>query len=217
MHAATRIFAALLVAVLFALLGGCQKRTPSDAAPVVIPRNFKVGVAWFTQPTTTSALLTGQLPTHQKIISPGRLTELDGALARVFAQESSRPHIVLPAQISMPSINLHESGSPQGLRTWLEVGREANVDILFVPQIIHWQELGTDGGGTHGAAIKAEFHLLDVARGRIVRHYVFDEEQVGLASNLLTVDKFFKRKARWLTAVELTQEGMREAVKDFGL
>jgi hypothetical protein len=67
------------------------------------------------------------------------------------------------------------------------------------------------------AAVKAEFYLLDVARARLLKQFVFEEEQVGLASNLLTVGKFFKRKGRWVSATELTQEGMHDAIKGFGL
>ena len=221
MYAASRILATALAVLLLVSLGGCRGRTPKENSPAMMSQDFKtgkVGIAWFTQPTTTSALITGQLPARQGKINPGMLSDLDGALARIFAAESACRHISLPMPSSMPGISLHESGSPQGLRTWLEVGRKAQVDLLVVPYIIHWQERdGGAAGVARGAAVKAEFHLLDVAGGRLIKHFIFEEEQVGLANNLLTAGKFFKRKARWISAMELTQEGMRAAVKDFGL
>ncbi|MDR2696817.1 MAG: hypothetical protein LBC79_10635 [Deltaproteobacteria bacterium] len=218
MRATLRILAAALALLLLASLGACQKRTQAEHAPTVIPQEFRVGVAWFTQPTTTSELVTGQLPSHQGRIGPGPLKELDSTLARTLSQESSRQYVTLNAPISMPNMNLHESGSPRGLQTWLEIGRKADVDLLFVPQIIHWQERdGGEAGVARGAAIKAEFHLLDIARARLLKRAVFEEEQIGLTDNLLTVNKFFKRRGRWVSATELTQEGMIRAIKEFGL
>jgi hypothetical protein len=104
------------------------------------------------------------------------------------------------------------------LQTWLAIGREADVDLLFVPQVLHWLERdGGEAGVARAASIKAEFYLIDIAGARLLKRSVYEEQQVGLAENLLTLDKFFKRKGRWVSATELTQEGMRKAIKEFGL
>ena len=218
MRVTSRILAAALALLLLASLGACQKRTSREHAPTVIPQEFRVGVAWFTQPTTTSELITGQLPVHQGKIGPGPLKELDSTFARTLSQESNRQYVTLPAPVSMPGMSLHESGSPQALQTWLAIGRKADVDLLLVPQVISWQERdGGEAGVAKGAAIKVEFFLLDIARARLLKRAVFEEEQIGLTDNLLTVDKFFKRRGRWVSATELAQEGMSRAVKEFGL
>jgi len=218
MHALPRFLIALLAVLLLASLGACQKRTPKEHSPTMIPQTFRVGVAWFTQPTTTSELIAGQLPNRQGKINPGLLPDLDNALARTLSQASNRQYAALSAPTSMPSMHLHESGTPQGLQTWLAIGRNADVDLLFVPQIIHWQERdGGEAGVAKGAAIKAEFYLIDIARARLLKRYPFEEEQIGLTDNLLTVDKFFKRRGRWVSATELTQEGILAAIRDFGL
>jgi hypothetical protein len=177
-----------------------------------------VGVAWFTQPTTTSELITGQLPEQQGKINPGLLPDLDSMLARTLSQESNRQYVTLQAPASMPSMRYHESGNPQGLQTWLVIGKKADVDLLFVPQIITWQERdGSEAGVAKAASIKVEFYLVDVSRARLLKRSVFEEQQVGLSENLLTVDKFFKRKGRWVSATELTQEGVSKAIREFGL
>jgi len=218
MHATSRILLALLAVLLLASLGACQKRTGKAHSPTIIPQAFRVGVAWFTQPTTTSELITGQLPIHQGKINPGLLPDLDSTLARTLSQESNRQFVALPAPASVPGMHLHESGSPQALQTWLEIGKNADVDLLFVPQIMHWQERdGGEAGVARGAAIKAEFYLIDITRGRLFKRFVFEEEQIGLVDNLLTVNKFLKRRGRWVSATELTQEGMRAAIREFGL
>jgi len=218
MHTTSRILAALLALLLLVSLGACQKRTPKEHSPTIIPQTLRVGVAWFTQPTTTSELITGQFPNSQGKIAPGLLTDLDSVLARTLSQESNRQYVTLAAPTSMPDMHSHESGSPQALKIWLEIGRNADVDLFFVPQIIHWQERdGGEAGVAKGAAVKVEFYLIDIARGRLFKRYVYEEEQVGLVDNLLTVDKFFKRRGRWVSATELTQEGIRAAIKEFGL
>ena len=218
MGTTSRIFAGALVVFLLAPLGACQKRTPRELAPTIIPQEFRVGVAWFTQPTTTSELIAGQLPSRQGKINPGVLPDLDNTLARTLSQESNRQYLTLSAPASMPSVRHHESGAPQGLQTWLEIGRKADVDLLFVPQIISWQERdGGEAGVATSASIKVEFYLIDIARSRLLKRSVFEEQQVGLSDNLLTVDKFFKRKGRWVSATELTKEGVSKAIKEFGL
>ena len=218
MHATSRIFVTLLAVLLLASLSACQKRTPKEHAPTLIPQTVRVGVAWFTQPTTTSELIIGQLPSRQGKINPGLLPDLDATLARTLSQEGNRQFVTLSAPASIPSMHLHESGSPKGLQNWLEVGRNADVDLLFVPQIIHWQERdGGEAGVARSASVKAEFYLIDIASERLFKRSVYEEQQIGLVDNLLTIDKFIKRKGRWISATELTQEGMRKAVKEFGL
>ncbi|MCL1985748.1 MAG: hypothetical protein FWG59_04795 [Betaproteobacteria bacterium] len=218
MRTLSRMIVAVLAVFLLISLAACQKRTPGEHAPTIIPLEFRVGVAWFTQPTRTSELITGQLPSSQGKIAPALLPDLDSTLARTLSQESNRQYVTLSAPPSMPDMGYHESGSPMGLQTWLEIGRKADVDLLFVPQIINWQERdGGEAGVATSASIKVEFYLIDVARARLLKRSVFEEQQIGLTDNLLTLDKFFKRKGRWINATELTREGISKAIKDFGL
>ena len=218
MRTLLRMLVAVLAVFLLASLPACQKRTPREYTPTSIPLEFRVGVAWFTQPTSTSELITGQLPNNQGKITPGLLPDLDSTLARTLSQESARQYVALSAPSSMPDMDYHESGSPGGLQIWLEIGRKADVDLLFVPQIINWQERdGGEAGVATSASIKVEFYLIDIARARLLKRSVFEEQQVGLTDNLLTLDKFFKRKGRWVSATELAQEGVSKAIKEFGL
>ncbi len=216
-----RIFSKTLLFSLVAvtvLLCACQKRPSSQPAPTIIPQEFRVGVAWFTQPTSTRELVTGQLPDRQGKIPAGVLADLDNTFARTLSKHSNRQYVTLYAPDYKKSMEYHESGAPQGLAHWLNIGRQADVDLLIVPQIINWQERdGGQAGAAHAAAIKVEFYLIDVTRARLLKHSTFEEQQVGLSDNLLTVGKFFKRKGRWVSAEELTAEGMLQAVKEFGL
>jgi hypothetical protein len=212
-----RVGTGIVLLALATLLCACQKR-PAEPAPTVIPQEFRVGVAWFTQPTSTRELVTGRLPETQGRINPGFLAELDGLLARTLAQHSPRQYRTLIAPANGRSMEFHESGSPMGLEYWLNAGRKADVDLLLVPQVIDWRERdGGEAGVARGAAVRVDFYLIDVARARVLKRSVFEEEQVGLTDNLLTVGQFFKRRARWVSAEELSAEGMLKAIREFGL
>ena len=65
--------------------------------------------------------------------------------------------------------------------------------------------------------MRVEFFLINVANGSIMTRSVFEEKQEGLVDNLMNVGTFFKRRGQWVTAEELTEDGMRKAVKDMGL
>jgi hypothetical protein len=197
---------------------GCRKPLSSPPPSAVIPQELMVGVAWFTQPTSTRELITGRLPEPQGKINPALLGDLDHILARALARHGSRGHVALHEPDHARSMAYSESGSPLGLETWLQIGRNADVDLLLVPQVLNWQERdGGEIGAARSAAVKVEFYLLDIAHSRLLKHAVFEEEQVGLTENLLTLGSFIKRGGRWVSAGELATEGMMRAIREFGL
>jgi hypothetical protein len=217
-----RIFSKILVCILLVsalpLQLGCRKSLSAPPAPTVIPQDLRVGTAWFTQPTSTRELITGRLPEVQGKIGPALLGDLDHILARTLAGHSDRRYVALYAPDHGQSMDYSESGSPLGLQTWLRIGRSADVDLLLVPQVINWQERdGGEIGVARSAAVKVEFYLLDIARSRLLKHAVFEEEQVGLTENLLTLGSFIKRKGRWVSAEELATEAIIQAIREFGL
>ena len=83
---------------------------------------------------------------------------------------------------------------------------------------IDWHERqGSTAGVTDPAHVRVEFFLINVASGYVMSRSVFEEKQEGLANNLMNVGTFFKRRGKWVTAEELTIDGMHKAVKDMGL
>ena len=63
------------------------------------------------------------------------------------------------------------------------------------------------------ASVGFHVHLLD-ERG-LVKVFVFDETQQPLMENIFGFFTFLKRKGRWITAGELSREGVRKAVDFF--
>lgn len=61
------------------------------------------------------------------------------------------------------------------------------------------------------ASVGFHIHLYD--KDNILRRvYVFEETQQALSENVLNIGKFLKRRARWITAGELAEEGIYNAL-----
>lgn len=200
------------------LLPACQKRMSQLAEkPTAIPYDMKVGVACFSQPLTTSELIMGSLPEKQGRVPADVLPQLDATL-RTDLTPTKRLYTWLPDRAENSAGVYHESGTPQALPQWIAYGRQYPIDLLLVPQIITWhQREGSGAGVTTSAHVRVEFFLIDLKNGRVLRRSIFEEKQVGLVDNMLSMGDFLKRKGAWVTAEELTREGMAKAINELGL
>lgn len=212
-----RLAIGLVLLACVALLPACQSRFLS--APVErhspVPLDSRLGVTSFAQPLNTSQLITGLLPEKQGRVPGNAFPTLDLHLRADLAQ---RPYIWLPVHETAPIGQLHDAATPQALPHWIAFGRQHKVDLLLVPHIIDWhQREGSGAGVTSPAHVKVEFYLIDARQGRLIRRSIFEERQVGLTDNLLTVGDFVKRKGAWITAEDLTREATAKALKELGL
>ena len=208
---------ALLLVCLF-LLPACQKRmTLLAEKPSPIPYDMKVGVAPFTQPTTTSQLLMGFIPESQGKVPADVFPQLD-AMLRGDLANTKRLYTWLPEKDGAPTATYHESGTPQALPQWVAYGKQYNVDLLLVPQVLNWnQREGSSAGVTNAAHVRLEFFLIDLRNGQVLRRSIYEEKQVGLVDNMLAVGDFIKRKGTWVTAEQLSREAIDKAIKELGL
>lgn len=208
----------LLILACVLILPACQKRSaPLADKTSAVPYDVIVGVACFNQPLTTSELIQGSLPEKQGRIPADVLPQLDSMLRNDLAA-TKRLYTWLPDRAEVPDSTYHESGTPQALPHWTAYGRQYSIDLLLVPQVINWhQREGSGAGVTHSAHVRVEFFLLDVKHGRVLRRSFFEEKQVGLVDNILSVGDFLKRKGAWVTAEDLTREGIVKALKELGL
>ncbi len=65
------------------------------------------------------------------------------------------------------------------------------------------------------ASVAFEIHLLRVSDGALVWRGTFDKTQSSLMENLFQVASFFRGKGKWVTAEELTGEGVEQVLKTF--
>ena len=220
---------ACLVVVLvgFSLLSGCVRRTaPSAKAPVsgnaatsaVAFLGKSVVVAPFTNPATDADLLSGYLPTSRNVpeVAP---VHLDAALGQTLAASKQT---ILPASLGASCAKSAPRGDESGrlgtMRYWQNVGKCAGADFVLVPMVVNWRErVGSEIGATVPASVDLILYLVDARTGGIIKQYHFDETQQALTNNLLDARKFVARNGRWLSAMELAQEGLRQGVAELGL
>lgn len=209
-----------ICALMLVCVFGCSRQPASTAdVPRLMPAAYKISVAPFTQPLNPSHLITGQIPDQQGRIPADALENLDMELREVLIGSTKRQYIFIPAsQLPKGWGQARSSGQPSALERWLEYGREHGAQFLLVPQVLDWHEReGSQAGVTSSAHVRVEFFLLNIKEEMASSRSIFEEKQVGLVDNLLTVADFVKRKGQWVTAQELAVDGMKKAVKDLGL
>lgn len=214
------ISAAVLALCLAVLLPACSRQPRSTAdIPRTLSKSYSIAVAPFTQPTTTSQLIVGQLPENQGRIPPADLPALDMALRDVLLTRTQRQYTFVPRNAPLPDkMRFHDSSQPQALPHWLNFAKTLKTDLLLVPQVIDWhQREGSRAGVTRPAHVRLEFFLLNAKQGIIMSRSNYEVEQTGLTNNLLDIGEFLKRQGVWVTAEELAREGMVKAAKDMDL
>lgn len=220
--------ACLIVAVLMTSFAtGCVRKRAASAPPPVATDAANSAVAFlnksfvvapFSIPATDGDLLAGFLPAKRFV--PDRvLGPLDAALAQDLAMSKQT---ILPARMGAACVKSAPRGDEPGrlgtLRYWQNVGKCAGADYVLVPLLINWHEReGSEIGSTAPAGVNLTLTLLDVRTGGIVKHYHFDETQKPLTANLLDAPKFMARKGRWLSALDLAQEGLKQGITELGL
>ena len=100
------------------------------------------------------------------------------------------------------------------LRSAIQLGKELGVDFIFVGYLFRYEErIGSHFGAEKPASVGFDVHLVRVRDGKRVWDGKFDETQQALSENLLKLGSFVRRKASWLTAEELSSDGMDEILK----
>jgi len=100
------------------------------------------------------------------------------------------------------------------LRSAIQLGKELNVDFIFVGYLFRFEErIGSRIGADKPASVGFDIHLLRVKDGKRVWDGKFDETQQALSENLLKIGSFVRRGAAWLKAEELSSVGMDEMLK----
>jgi hypothetical protein len=98
----------------------------------------------------------------------------------------------------------------------IQIGKELGTDFLFVGFLFRFEErIGSHIGAEKPASVGFDVHLIRLRDGKMVWIGRFDETQRPLSENLFKIGSFFRRRASWLTAEELSSVGMDEMLKRF--
>ncbi|MGQ9508230.1 MAG: hypothetical protein ACUVTN_02395 [Thermodesulfobacteriota bacterium] len=95
----------------------------------------------------------------------------------------------------------------------IQIGRELGGDFLLLGFLFRFeQRVGSPWGAERPASVAFDLHLFRLRDEREVWRGRMDETQRPLSENLFKLGSFLRRRARWLTAEELSNVGMDEVL-----
>lgn len=204
--------------IILALLIVCSACAGTTRWPAV-DNKATVAVAHFVHPQHDWELMAGVLPEETSVVSAESLEALDNQLASLL-EKSDIDMVVHAASVRQCEEIVQatkERSRFETLEYWKSVGECIKADFLLVPYVSRWQEReGGEWGVISPASLTMDLYLINTATAE-VRRYHFEERQQGLAENLLKGGRFFKRKGRWLTPLEISAEALEEGTRVLGL
>lgn len=212
------LFALCAVCALL-VLASCNRSTRVKAEP--LDANINIAAAPFTQAEDNSDLIFGVVPPKSQMLTDETLDYLDGVMTSRLAKTPSGGSY--PGSEATEACALSTTPQPRGTRGraldyWSRVGQCADVDYLLVPVVSYWSEReGGELGSPKPASVVLDFFVVDVKEVSVIDTFRYEEQQVALAENLLTVDKFVKRGGKFLTARQLAAEGITYSLNKLGL
>ncbi len=93
----------------------------------------------------------------------------------------------------------------------IRMGKMLNADFLLIGSLFLFEErIGSALGVERPASVCFDLHLFRLRDEKMVWIGKFDETQRPLSDDLFKIGAFLRRKASWLTALELANVGMDE-------
>jgi hypothetical protein len=146
----------------------------------------------------------------EKGLSTEELSEL---LARsVYSAMASMPNwqIVSDSEVREVAQSIPPGADGSRMR---KIGEMVYADALIVGRMERFRErIGNEWGAKTPASVAFILNLVDVRRGDVIWSARFDETQRPLSDNIFALGNVGDRGIRWLTAEQLTQEGVRRAI-----
>ena len=97
-----------------------------------------------------------------------------------------------------------------------KVGHDLGADILALGYIYRYTErVGYDYSTEHPASVAFEIYMINPVDRSIIWRGVFDKTQKSLMEDVFQISSFFRGRGKWLTADQLSKQGMDEIFKTF--
>ena len=97
-----------------------------------------------------------------------------------------------------------------------KVGDETGADILAVGYIYRYVErVGYDYSVKQPASVAYEIYMINPSDKSIIWRGIFDKTQKSLMEDLFQISSFFRGGGKWLTAEQLSKQGMDEIFEKF--
>jgi hypothetical protein len=166
-----------------------------------------------------AVLLPGGMAPEQRVQATATSTplekeeELSELLARlVYSAMAAMPNwqIVSDTEVREVAQSLPPGTDMARLRT---IGEMVYADAVIVGRVERYRErIGNEWGAKSPASVAFVLNLIDIRRGDTVWSARFDETQKPLSENIFALGQIGERGIRWLSAEQLTSQGVRKAV-----
>jgi hypothetical protein len=124
--------------------------------------------------------------------------------------ESRRFEVTLPATASEVDTSLGPASGPAHAA---RVGAALGADVVFCGVLERFDErLGGDYGVEAPAAVNFSLDVVEVKTGQTIWQGRYEHTQQPLSADLADFGGFLQRRARWVTAAELSGQAMRDVV-----
>jgi len=102
------------------------------------------------------------------------------------------------------------------VKVFKKVGKELGADVVAVGYVYRYSEReGYKYSAEHPASVFFEIHLINTIDGRIIWRGFFDKTQKSLMEDVFQISSFFKGGGTWMTARQLTEQGMNKIFETF--
>jgi hypothetical protein len=102
------------------------------------------------------------------------------------------------------------------LKIFMKAGDELGTDFLAVGYVYRYAErVGYKYTAERPASVVFEIHLIKTSDGSIIWRGFFDKTQKSLMEDVFQASSFFNGGAKWLTARQLTEQGMNKVFETF--
>jgi hypothetical protein len=135
-----------------------------------------------------------------------------------YLQAALQPHYgeaLIPLQIVRPAYSALPKNPPTDTPQSLAValGKKLQADHVMVGTVWRYQQLvGSAEAADKPASVAFALYLLNVETGNPVWEATYEKTQHDLSENVLNIKEFFSMGARWLTADELAQYGIKQVL-----
>lgn len=118
--------------------------------------------------------------------------------------------IVSESEIREVEQSIPRTSSPARTK---KVGELVHADAVIITRVQRYRErVGDEWGAKSPASVAFVLDLVDVHRGDVVWSARFDETQKPLSENIFALGDVSQRGVRWLSASQLTHEGVKKAI-----
>ncbi len=152
----------------------------------------------------------GILPGGEMRAAEREAPELLARLVHMTMASMANWQIVAESEVRDVGQNLPSSGHLARLQ---KLGEMVYADAVIAGRMQRFRErVGEEWGAKSPASVAFVLDLVDVRRGDIIWSARFDETQKSLSENIFALGEISERGIGWLTAEQLTREGVKKAV-----